>query len=91
MQATQTSCNVESLQNCWDELDCLIDQLRAMASLLQCASPSWIDSPPLIPYMQVMTDMLVQVDELHQAIREEMKCLEVTVSGNGADGASAGE
>jgi hypothetical protein len=69
MQIEERGSDTEYFEKRWDELDCLVDQLRALTSLLQSAPTSWIQFPRLIPYLQVMDDMLERMDNIHQEIR----------------------
>ncbi|NIB38655.1 hypothetical protein HBA55_03605 [Pseudomaricurvus alkylphenolicus] len=69
MQTEERGSDVEYFEKRWDELDRLVDQLRALTILLQSAPTSWIQFPRLIPYLQVTDDMLEQMDKIHQEIR----------------------
>lgn len=63
----------DQVQNPWDELDRLVDQLRSMANLLQYVQLSWAGTCMLTPYMQTMDDLLVRVSEIHQLLHK--KCV----------------
>lgn len=59
----------EELMDYWDELDSLVEQLRAMSLLLRDTQPSWLSSHMLPPYAQLMDDLLRRVHYVHQDIR----------------------